>query len=120
VTLNVVTVTVAADSSPADPTSAEGNVIAIPDGDRWPDISGNPIVPMVVHATLNDGSSAQPGACTVALVASDNFNSGVLTWDFLINIRGFPTVKAMDIPVNFNSGANQSVWTILAAAGWTP
>lgn len=118
--LNVVTVTVAADSAPNDPTSAEGNVIVIPDGDRWPDISGNPIVPMVVHATLNDGSSVTPGACKVVLVASDNFNVGVLTWDFVINIRGFPTVKALDIPVNFAQGASQSIWTILSAAGWTP
>lgn len=112
--LNVVTVTVAADSSPTDPTMAEGNVVAIPDGARWPDISGNPIVPMVVHGTLAGGT------CAIQLVASDNFGAGVLTWDFVINIRGFPTVKALNIPVNFTNGAVQSIWAILSAAGWTP
>lgn len=119
-TVNVVNVTIGADSAPGDAAPAEGNVVCIPDGDRWPDTSGKPIVPMVVHATLNDGSSVTPGACIVQLISSDNFAAGVLTWDFVINVRGFPTVKALDIPVNFTNGANQSVWDILSAAGWTP
>lgn len=117
--LNVVTVTVAADASPADPTTAEGNVVAVPAGARWPDTSNDPIVPMVVHGTLNDGSSVTPGACALSLVASDNFTAGVLDWTFIINIRGLPTVT-YTAPVNFASGANQSVWSILSAAGWTP
>jgi hypothetical protein len=117
--LNVVSVTVAADSSPTGLVAAEGNVVAVPDGAQWPDAGNNPIVPMVVHGTLNDGS-AGPGACTLTLIASDNFTAGVLNWDFIINIRGLATVKVMNVPVNFSSGASQNVWTILAAAGWTP
>lgn len=113
-TYNVVNVTVAADNSPADATTAEGNVVAVPSGVEWPDTSGNPIVPMVVHGTL------LAGTCTLALVASDNFAAGVLNWDFIINIRGLPTVNVASVPVNFASGATQNVWTILQAAGWTP
>jgi hypothetical protein len=114
--LNVVNVTVAADNSPADQagTYAEGNVVAVPAGTEWPDTSGNAIVPAVVHGFLVNGT------CTIELVASDNFGAGVLLWDFIINIRGMPTVNVSDAAVNFSSGANQNVWTILAAAGWTP
>lgn len=113
-TLNVVNVTVAADSSPADLVTAEGNVVAIPSGEMWPDTSSNPIVPMVVHGTLVGGT------CTIELVASDNFTTGVLTWDFIINLRGMPTINVPGCAVNFSGGANQSVWSILTAAGWTP
>lgn len=113
-TVNVVNVTVAADNSPADLATAEGNVVAVPSGTEWPDTSGNPIVPMVVHGTLAGGT------CTIQLVASDNFSPGVLNWDFIINIRGLPTVNFPGAAVNFASGANQSVWTILDTAGWRP
>src|SRR5215469_12490791 len=114
--LNVVNVVVAADNSPADQsgTFAEGNVVAIPSGTEWPDTSGNPIVPAVVHGFLASGT------CTIELVASDNFSAGVLLWDFIINIRGLPTVNVSDVAVNFSGGATQNVWTILSAAGWTP
>lgn len=116
--LNVVNVVVAADGSPADVTpsglvSAQGYVIASPDGVQWPDSNNEPIVPMVQHGNLINGT------CTVQLVASDNFSAGVLTWDFIINLRGFPTVNFTGAPVNFSGGATQSVWSILAAAGWT-
>lgn len=119
-TTNVVTVTVAASNSPADQAAAEGNVVAVPDGAQWPDANNNPVVPMVVHGYLGDGTSQAAGACEIELVASDNFGAGVLTWDFIINIRGFPTVNVQSVPVNFSSGASQNIWTILAAAGWTP
>jgi hypothetical protein len=112
--LNTVNVVVAADNSPADLASGEGNVIAVPSGTEWPDTSNNPIVPMVVHGSL------AAGTCTIVLVASDNFSAGVLNWDFIINIRGLPTVNVPSVPVNFASGATQSVWAILTAAGWTP
>lgn len=111
--LNVVNVVVAADVSPADLATAEGYVVACPDGVQWPDTNNEPIVPMVVHGNL------QNGTCTIQLVASDNFTAGVLTWDFIINLRGFPTVNFQGAPVNFSGGATQSVWSILAAAGWT-
>ena len=113
-TVSTVSVVVAADNSPADLATAEGNVIAVPSGTEWPDTSGNPIVPMVVHGTLAGGT------CTLVLVASDNFAAGVLSWDFVINIRGLPTINVPSVPVNFASGATQSIWTILSAAGWKP
>jgi hypothetical protein len=114
--LTVVNVTVAADVSPADPANvyAEGNVVAVPSGAQWPDTSNNPIVPMVVHGTLENGT------CTIQLVASDNFTAGVLTWDFIINIRGLPTVNVAGVQVIYANGANQNVWSILQAAGWAP
>lgn len=121
--VNVVSVTVAADVSPVDPSNvtAEGNVIAVPSGVEWPDTSNNPIVPMVVHGTLGDLlNGGVAGQCIIKLVASDNFAAGVLTWDFIINIRGLPTVNVPAVPVNFASGASQNVWTILSAAGWVP
>ena len=120
-TFNVVNVTVAADVSPADAASAEGNVIACPDGTQWPDTNEVPIVPMVVHGTFSDTlNGAGAGECIIQLVASDNFSAGVLTWDFIINIRGLPTINVSQVPVNYASGSSQSVWTILEAAGWTP
>lgn len=118
---NVVAVTVQADPSPADPASAEGNVVAVPSGTMWPDTSNNPIVPMVVHGTLGDTlNGAGPGECIIKLVATDNLPAGVLLWDFIINIRGFPTINVAGAAVNFASGANQSIWAILQTAGWTP
>jgi hypothetical protein len=112
--LNTVNVVIAADVSPADLATAEGNAIAVPTGTEWPDTSQNPIVPAVVHGTLESGTT------TLVLVASDNFSAGVLTWDFIINIRGIPTVNVPGVVVNFSNGATQNVWTLLSAAGWTP
>ena len=119
-TTNVVNVNVVADVAPGAVAAGEGNVIAIPSGTEWPDTSGNPIVPAVVHGTLGDASLNTPGSCQIALVASDNYGAGVLAWDIIINIRGLPTVNVSDVAVNFSLGATQNVWTILAAAGWTP
>jgi hypothetical protein len=107
-----VDVTVAADTSGS--SFAEGNVVAIPAGTMWPDTNNVPIVPMVVHGTLANGT------CTITLVASDNFTAGVLAWDLIINIRGMPTVNVPGCVVNHADGATQSVWGILTAAGWTP
>ena len=120
-TVNTVNVVVAADNSPADLAHAEGNAVAVPSGTEWPDASGNPIVPMVVHGTIGDGlNGATAGECILVLVSSDNFATGVLNWDLIVNIRGLPTVNVPGVPVNFSLGATQNVWTILAAAGWTP
>jgi hypothetical protein len=113
VTINVVTVTIAASNSPIDLATAEGYVIAVPDGVQWPDGSNDPVVPMMQQAHLLNGTA------TLQLVASDNYAAGVLTWDFIANIRSFPTVNVQQVPVNFSLGANQNLWTILAAAGWT-
>lgn len=120
-TINTVLVNVQADNAPGDPAPAEGNVIAVPTGTQWPDTSGDPIVPMVVHGYLGDlQNGGVAGQAILQLVASDNFAAGVLTWSFIVNIRGFPTVVVKDVPVNFSLGASQNFWTILSATGWTP
>jgi hypothetical protein len=113
-TYNHVSVTVAADSDPDNSAYAEGNVVAIPSGTEWPDTSSNPIVPPIVRGQLLNGT------CTISLVASDNFTAGVLTWDFIINIRGLATINVAGCAVNFSNGASQNVWTILSNAGWSP
>jgi hypothetical protein len=112
--VNVVNVTVTAEVAPGDLATAEGNALAVPSGTMWPDGSGNPIVPAIVHGTLVSGT------CTLALVASDNFGTGVLAWDIIVNIRGLPTVNVPNVTVNFSNGASQNMWTILTAAGWIP
>ena len=77
--------------------------------------------PNIVNIQVEaDSSLSTPGECQIALVASDNYAAGVLAWDLIINIRGLPTVNVSDVTVNFSNGATQNVWTILAAAGWTP
>jgi hypothetical protein len=113
-TANIAQVVVAVDNSPADLTSAEGYVVAVPSGEMWPDTSNEPIVPMVVHGQLVSGT------CTLSLVASDNYTTGVLTWDFIINIRGLPTVNVSGVSVPYSGGTPQNVWSLLQAAGWTP
>jgi hypothetical protein len=114
VPVNLVSVTIAASDSPADAGSPEGYFVFAPSGVMWPDASNLPIVPMVVHGVLVNGTA------TVSLVASDSFGAGVLTWDVIINIRGLPTINVAGVPVNFASGATQSIWSILSAAGWSP
>lgn len=113
-TTNLVTVTIAADVSPADASQAEGNFVFSPSGVMWPDASGKPIVPAVQVGTLVSGSAS------VQLVASDNYGAGVLTWDVIINVRGLPTIHVLAVPVNFANGASQNIWTILQPAGWSP
>lgn len=120
-TINTVLLTFGADASPADPTHAEGNVVAIPSGELWPDTNNNPIVPMVVHGTLGDGlNGGTPGEAVIQLASSDSFAAGVLTWDIVVNIRGLPTVNVSGVVVDFSNGASQNGWTVLKAAGWTP
>lgn len=109
-----VAVTTAADSDPDNNIFAEGNVTFVPSGTHWPDGLGNPIVPPVIHGTLHDGT------VTNNLIASDNFDSGVLTWNILINLRGMPTINVPDCVVNHADGASQNVWDILDANGWVP
>lgn len=115
-TYNMVTVTVAAQASPADTQAPEGNFILIPNGTEWPGTVGSlPIVPQTQTGTLTNGTAS------VQVVASDNFSSiSVLTWDIVINIRGLPTINVPDCVINFATGATQSVWDILNANGWVP
>lgn len=108
---DMVAVTMAATSDPDNNVFAEGNITAVPSGTHWPDGQGGVIVPPVLHGTL------LAGTCTLDLIASDNFDAGVLAWDFVINIRGMETISAAGVPVYFSEGASQSVWDILDAAG---
>jgi hypothetical protein len=115
VSLNLVTVTVAAMASPVDATAPEGHFVFVPNGTLWPGVPGSlPIDPQIERGTLTLGTAS------VQLVASDNFAASVLNWDVIINIRGLPTINVKAFPVLFASGASQSVWDILAANGWTP
>lgn len=114
--LNLVTVTISATVSPIDVTAAEGNYVFVPSGTQWPAPGDVPIVPAVVHGMLTVGT----GSATAQLVASDNFATGVLTWNVLVNIRGLPTVNVRDVPVLYASGASQNLWDILTAMGWIP
>lgn len=119
---NVVNVTVQVDGSPADPAAPEGNYVFTPSGVMWPDMSEDPIVPMVVHGQMTPNPTASPPNCsaTVEIVSSDSFAAGVLTWDVIINVRGLPTVNASQVPINYSSGASQNIWEILESAGWAP
>jgi hypothetical protein len=114
-TFNLVTVTIAAQASPVDTLTPQGNYIFSPNGTEWPGTPGSlPIVPQIQSGHLTSGTGS------VQLVASDNFAVGVLAWDIIINIRGLPTAIYSTVPINFASGAAQSVWDILSAAGWVP
>ncbi len=56
----------------------------------------------------------------IALLASDNFAVGLLTWNIKIIVQGVANIQQADVPINFASGATQGLFTILTAAGWNP
>lgn len=114
-TLNLVTVAMTSVNSPADTTVTEGHYCFVPSGLQWPSTDGmSAVVPSIVQGPFSTSFSVQ-------LVASDNFTTGVLTWNVLINIRGIPTINVPDVPIYFTDGANQNIYTILTAnVGWTP
>lgn len=113
--LNLVAVTIAVQGGPLDATDPEGNFVFSPNGTLWPVTSGSlPIDPAIQTGSLVNGTAV------VSLVASDNFSSGVLNWDVLINVRGMPTVVFPGLPVLFATGASQSIWDILTTNGWSP
>ena len=113
--LNLVTVTIAATASPVDATAVEGHFTFFPNGTEWPmTVGALPIVPEIQSGPLVLGTAS------VQLVASDNFAVGVLNWDVLINIRGLATINVAALPILFAGGASQSVWDILQANGWNP
>jgi hypothetical protein len=113
--LNLVTVTIAAQASPADASSVEGNFVFVPNGYLYPMSLGTmPVIPAIQEGFLTSGIGS------VQLVASDNFAANVLTWDVIINIRGMLTINVTDVIVLFASGASQSVWDILEINGWIP
>jgi hypothetical protein len=113
--LNLVTVTVAVQGGPSDATPPEGNFVFSPNGTMWPLTAGAlPIDPAIQTGTLTLGTAS------VQLVASDNFATGVLYWDVIINVRGLPTVNFPALPIIFATGASQSIWDILQLNGWIP
>ena len=113
--LDMVNVTVNATGGPNDAATPEGHFVFIPDGVLYPAVpNGGPIVPNIVQGNLVNGTS------TVALVASDNFDPNVLDWGVTINIRGLATIHGHPLTINFADGADQSIWDILTANGWTP
>jgi len=113
--LNVVTVTIQIDQAPGDPIFPEGTFIFSPSGLMWPDLSSNPIVPVLIHGFLSTA-----GYASASLVASDNFTTGVLNWDVILNVQGLPTINFANMAVNFATGATQNLFTILQTSGWIP
>jgi hypothetical protein len=116
-TVNMVTVTIAASGSPVDAVPPEGNFVFSPNGNLWPLTPGSlPIIPDIQTGTLVSGTAS------CQLVASDNYavvnGVNILTWDVIINIRGLPTVNFPGLVINFATGSSQSIWDILAANGW--
>src|ERR1700733_11602896 len=53
-----------------------------------------------------DGQLDATGSLSVKLLASDNYASGVLTYDWRLDIEGEDIVNASDIAVNFNDGGS--------------
>jgi len=120
--LNMVTVTIAIQVGPND-SSAEGTFIFSPNGVLWDGTPGDtPIVPAIQQGHLSNGTGS------VQLVASDNFSTGVLNWDVIINIRGMPTINFPALPILYTitvggvptATPNQSIWDILLTNGWSP
>ncbi len=113
--LHLVTVTVAVQGSPADTVLPEGTFVFSPNGILWDGTPGDtPIVPCIQQGHLVNGTGS------VQLVASDNFSTGVLNWDVIINVRGLPTINMSALPILFATGASQSIWDILQTNGWSP
>jgi hypothetical protein len=94
------------------------NFIAIvtPFIDGQLDSLGSLSVPAGAPGTVGNGS---PGT-GVALLASDNFAAGELTWNFKIVVQGITDIVVSDVPVNFALGPTQGLFGILEAAGWSP
>jgi hypothetical protein len=112
-TINQVTVTIAAQGSPLDALPPQGNFVFSPNGVMWPGTAGSlPIDPSIQHGFLVLGTAS------VQLVASDNFSAGVLNWDCIINIRGLMTINAPSLTINFATGPTQSIWDILSSNGY--
>ena len=63
-------------------------------------------------------SSATPNS-GISILASDNFASGSLTYDFKLVIAGVENIIASNVAVNYSSGATQGIYGVLEAAGWT-
>jgi hypothetical protein len=81
------------------------------------DDSGNAIVTPVVRGRTMAGGT---GILTAALLASDNYSAGQLLWTCFVRVQGLPLIEVHDFAVNFGNGANQVLFTVLKAAGWTP
>lgn len=54
------------------------------------------------------------------LLASDDFQTGALYWNFFGSFRGMANIHITNMQINFSDGASQNLFTILAANGWTP
>lgn len=75
------------------------------------------IVPAIVRGNNMPGGT---GILSATLLASDNFGSGELLWTCFIRADGYPMIEFHNFSVNFASGANQQLFTVLKASGWTP
>ncbi len=85
------------------------------------------IVTPVVSGVLNasgelEWNNSATGVTGIGapLLASDNYESGALMWNFFGQFAGMPVIHATNVLVNYASGASQNLFTVLAASGWTP
>ena len=66
---------------------------------------------------INESGIVVEGA---AILASDNFAAGDLSWNFFGDFQGMARIHVTGMQINYSSGASQNLFTILAANGWTP
>lgn len=73
----------------------------------------------IVTPVVNNVLDAS-GTLTAALLASDNYDADDLNWNCFIRVQGIPVIHVVGFQVNYTDGAQQNLFTILSAAGWTP
>jgi hypothetical protein len=113
---NIVTV------SSAFGAGAEGNYLFAASGTLMSSTNVAIVTPVVRGVLDSNGNllDGDTGLSNALLLASDNFATGQLNWNFFLQIQGLPVVNVFDVPVLYSNGASQQLFTILAAAGWVP
>lgn len=97
-------------------TGVEANWLFVAGGTLLDDTNLAIVTPVVRGSALPGGT----GLISATLLASDNFGTGELLWSCFIRIQGIPPIEVHDFVVNFALGANQNLFTVLKASGWTP
>lgn len=95
-------------------SGAEGHFLFAATGTLVSDSNVAIVTPVI------DGQIDATGTLSVSLLASDNYGAGELTWNVFLSVRGMSDIFVQGFVVNFAQGANQNLFTILEASGWTP
>jgi hypothetical protein len=72
-----------------------------------------------LSSPLNLMNSAAAMNSGIPMLASDNFGSGELTWDFRLQVQGITSIFVTDVVLDYSLGASQGLFGILEAAGWS-